>query len=50
MADDTKRDFDPIFGRPPCRYQDEECPPECEHGYAGPCVREAASIPTPPST
>ena len=36
-------EFDPFFGRPPCPYTREDCLPECEHGYAGPCERNRLS-------
>jgi hypothetical protein len=32
--------FDPLFGKPPCPYAQEDCLPGCEHGYAGPCERK----------
>lgn len=50
MPEIPSRDFDPFFGRPPCRYRNEECPVECEHGYAGPCVLEAAAKSPTPTT
>lgn len=37
------REFDPLFGMPPCRYAQMDCLPGCEYGYAGPCERNKVS-------
>lgn len=39
--------FDPLFGKPPCPYAQEDCLPGCEHGYAGPCERKRLLYPPP---
>ena len=36
-------EFDPLSGKPPCPYTREDCLPECEHGYSGPCERNRLS-------
>jgi hypothetical protein len=36
--------FDPLFGSPPCQYEEADCLPDCEHGFAGPCLRRAVRL------